>query len=120
MNIKLDENLPTELSGVLSQLGHAVDTVRDEGLQGRSDGEVWQAARAGNRFLITQDLDFSDARNFRPGAHPGVLVVRLREPTRRKLLEHLAAAFRRNDLRNWQSCLVVLSESRIRVHRPIS
>jgi len=38
---------------------------------------MWSAARRDERFLITQDLDFSDIRQFKPGTHPGLLLVRL-------------------------------------------
>jgi hypothetical protein len=40
MRIKLDENLPAALGGVLARLGHAVDTVPDEGLGGH-DAAAW-------------------------------------------------------------------------------
>ena len=71
MNIKLDENLPERIVFELQALGHDVDTLRSEHLEGRNDDEVWQTAQAANRFLITQDLDFSDVRRFRPGTHAG-------------------------------------------------
>ena len=60
MNIKLDENLPERLVSELEALGHDVDTVPSEHLAGRVDHEVWQAAQVADRFLFTQDLDFSD------------------------------------------------------------
>ena len=60
MKIKLDENLPDRLVAVLTGLGHDVDTVRGEQLIGRVDSDVWNAAQAAQRFLVTQDLDFSD------------------------------------------------------------
>ena len=69
MRIKLDENLPVALGVALTRLGHDVDTVMAEGLTGSPDPEVWLAAQANRRFLITQDLDFSDIGRFRPGAH---------------------------------------------------
>ncbi len=62
MKIKLDENLPDRLVAVLTGLGHNVDTVRTEQLTGSADPDVWSAAQADPRFLITQDLDFSDVR----------------------------------------------------------
>ncbi len=62
MKIKLDENLPARLGDVLSDLGHDIDTVIQERLAGHSDAEVWEAAQRAERFLITQDLDFSDIR----------------------------------------------------------
>jgi len=45
VRIKLDENLPVSLAARLTALGHSVDTVIDEGLAGRDDGSVWQAAQ---------------------------------------------------------------------------
>ncbi len=58
MKIKLDENMPVSLLDDLIRLGHQVDTALHEGLNGRSDTEVWNATQTTGRFLITQDLDF--------------------------------------------------------------
>lgn len=74
MKIKLDENLPVRLVRILSQLGHETDTVGQEGLAGQDDRHVWEAAQGAGRFLITQDLDFSDIRRFTPGTHQGILL----------------------------------------------
>ncbi|MGA1988201.1 MAG: DUF5615 family PIN-like protein [Candidatus Sulfotelmatobacter sp.] len=75
MKIKLDENLPVSLTLILSSLQHDVHTVAEENLSGSSDREVWEAAQRDARFLITQDLDFSDLRRFAPGTHCGILLV---------------------------------------------
>ena len=61
MNIKLDENLPLRLAPLLKDLGHEVHTLQDERLIGHADREIWEAAQKESRFLITQDLDFSDS-----------------------------------------------------------
>lgn len=45
MRIKLDENRPTRLVSVLSELGHDVDTVPSERIAGKDDAVVWQAAQ---------------------------------------------------------------------------
>ena len=66
MKIKLDENLPVRLARTLEKLGHDTDTIPEEGLTGRSDLHIWEAAQEAERFLITQDLDFSDTRRFSP------------------------------------------------------
>jgi len=70
LKIKLDENLPTRLARDLRVLAHDVETVREEGLEGRDDETIWEVSQSEGRFLITQDLDFSDARRFAPGSHP--------------------------------------------------
>lgn len=80
MKVKLDERIPVRLAGELIALGHDVDTVPSEGLQGRPDSDVWSAAQREDRFLITQDLDFSDVRQFKPGTHAGDRKLRIRRP----------------------------------------
>jgi predicted nuclease of predicted toxin-antitoxin system len=80
VKIKLDENLPAGLAATLGSLGHDVETVPMEGLGGKQDEIIWATAQAEARFLITQDLDFSDIRKYQPGLHHGILLVRLRQP----------------------------------------
>jgi len=48
-----------------------------KGLQGSSDDELFLICKKENRILVTFDLDFSDVRTYSPGAHPGVIVIRL-------------------------------------------
>ena len=72
MKIKLDDNLPDRLALAVHDLGHDVDTVVSERPVGADDPVVWEPAQRSARFLITQDLDFSDLRRDAPGAHHGV------------------------------------------------
>ena len=118
MRIKLDENLPAGLTTVLAALGHDADTVPGEGLRGQDDRTVWRAAQDAGRLLITQDMDFSDVRRFRPGSHHGLVLVRLKKPGRRALTERVLTAFRSEDASTWERAFVVLTDSRTRVHRP--
>lgn len=118
MKIKLDENLPASLVASLSALGHEMDSVTSEGLSGRRDPEIWQAAQEAGRFFITQDLDFSDLRKFRPCAHEGLMLVRLRLPGRERLARSLLEAFRTENAADWRRCFVVLTDRMIRVRRP--
>jgi len=118
MKIKLDENMPASLVDALAKMGHDVDTVVVEGLAGKDDRTVWNATQEAHRFLITQDLDFSDMRAFAPGAHRGILLVRLREPGRTALLQRIEAMFAENDVESWAECFVVGTEHKIRIRRP--
>jgi len=118
VKIKLDENLPDRLVAVLTGLGHNVDTVRTEQLTGRADPDVWSAAQAAQRFLITQDLDFSDMRRYTPGTHAGLLLVRLPRPGRNALFERVSTVFQTEKVEGWAGCLVVATEQKIRVRRP--
>jgi predicted nuclease of predicted toxin-antitoxin system len=118
VRIKLDENLPLRIVRLLATLGHETDTVPQEGLSGQDDSHVWQAAQRAGRFFITQDLDFSDVRRFVPGAHHGLLLVRLRDPGRNALLKRLRSLFQTENVEAWKQCFVVATEHKVRVRAP--
>jgi predicted nuclease of predicted toxin-antitoxin system len=118
VRIKLDENIPQSAVSRLNALGHDVHTVIEEGLSGRSDGEVWAVAQAEMRFLVTQDLDFSDQRRFAPGSHQGILLVRLPDSEQWRLADYLAAWFSAPEAETWERCFVVATLNKVRVRRP--
>jgi predicted nuclease of predicted toxin-antitoxin system len=118
MRVKLDENLPVGLAPLLNNLGHDVHTVHEEGLTGCADKNIWEAAQNERRFLITQDMDFSDSRTYAPGAHCGILLVRLRSPNRTDLIDRVQEIFHQESVSEWTGCFVVATERKIRVLRP--
>ncbi|MBT3294392.1 MAG: DUF5615 family PIN-like protein [Verrucomicrobia bacterium] len=119
MKIKLDENIPSSLKDVIAHHGHDVDTVISEGIAGKDDDVVWRYATESGRFLITQDLDFSDIRRFAPGSHHGILLVRLRDPGIRALRARLEDLFRTEDVDDWAACVVVATDTKLRIRRPL-
>ena len=118
MKLKLDENLPVSVAAILSSLHHDVHTVAQENLSGSSDCDLWEAAQRDERFLITQDLDFSDLRRFAPGTHFGILLVRLRSPDRRTLSSRVREIFQHEEVAAWSRCFVVATDRKVRVVRP--
>lgn len=120
MKIKLGENLPFRLASLLKGLAHDVHTLHDEQLLGHADSEIWEATQRESRFLITQDLDFSDLRQFAPGSHHGILLVRLRSPNRSDLIERIGELFHKENVAEWTGCFVIATERKIRVLRPES
>ena len=86
-------------------------------LAGRADAEIWRQCQLEERLLMTQDLDFSDARKFQPGSHAGIVLVRLQNPGRVALFGLLSSIFRNHDVEAWKGCFVVLSETKIRIRR---
>lgn len=89
MKLKLDENLGRSVAARLSDAGHDVDSVLEEGLGGADDAAVLAAATAERRVLVTTDLDFSDPRSHPPADSSGIVVLRV---VRQALAEYLIAA----------------------------
>lgn len=118
MKIKLDENLPEVVGASLGNFGHEVHTVLSEGLKGRNDRAIWEAAQVESRFLITQDLDFSNIHQFTPGTHAGILLIRLHAPSRLNLVAAIENIFRTEDVEQWPGCFVIATERKTRVIKP--
>jgi predicted nuclease of predicted toxin-antitoxin system len=118
VKIKLDENIPHGVRDRFAGQELDIETVIDEGLGGRPDTEVWAAAQAEGRFLVTQDLDFSDRRKFAPGTHHGLLIVRLPDGEQWRIGDYVTAWLSSPDLATWAGCFVVATPTKVRVLRP--
>jgi predicted nuclease of predicted toxin-antitoxin system len=118
VKVKLDENIPARACERLVAAGLDADTAVQEGLGGRPDADVWAAAQRAGRFLVTQDLDFSDVRRFEPGSHHGLLLVRLPDAEQWRIADYVVGWLTAPAASTWERCFVVASPSRIRVLRP--
>lgn len=91
----VDEDLPRSTAVALRRAGHRASDVRDVGLRGRSDREVFAFAQAQGAVLVSADKGFANVLAFPPGTHNGLIVVRVPNelPTRllnEELLRSLA------------------------------
>lgn len=115
MKLKLDENIPELVREFLTELGHDVHSVADEGLAGASDGDVIAACATEERILITLDLDFADIRAYPPGSYHGVWVLRPPKQTFKTIEALVRAAVRLSALERVIGQLWVIDEKRIRI-----
>jgi predicted nuclease of predicted toxin-antitoxin system len=86
MRFKVDENLPTEVAGLLSQQGHDAQTVHDEGIAGARDESLHAVCKRESRILVTLDIDFSDIRSYPPEQLPGTIVLRVGNQSKKHVL----------------------------------
>ena len=70
----VDEDLPRATAGVLQDRGFEVLDVRDHGLRGKSDKEVFDFAQKQGAILLTADLGFGNLLDFPLGRHAGILI----------------------------------------------
>jgi predicted nuclease of predicted toxin-antitoxin system len=117
VKIKLDENIPVALCAFLQHKGHDVDTVRDEGLFGRDDSEVWAAARREGRMLVTRDIGLAGSIASSSDAHPGLMLLRLRDPGRLALRQRLIDVIETGMVAQWTNAVVVVTERKARVRK---
>ena len=89
MNFFLDENFPVTASELLIEAGHRCNRILDFEPQGRDDKTVFEQAQAFEAVLLSTDKDFFHTVPFLFNSHAGVVVIALRQPNRRAILERL-------------------------------
>jgi predicted nuclease of predicted toxin-antitoxin system len=87
-------------------------------LTGHNDSSIVKAACHEDRLLLTQDLDFADVRTYKPVTHPGIILIRLRDSSRRRLIERMQQLLSSESIESWKKCFVVISDHKLRIRRP--
>lgn len=108
MKLLFDENLAPRLATALCDLYPGSAHVRDCGLRGTSDDEVWQYALKNGFAIVSRDSDFAQRSSLR-GSPPKVIWLRVGNCTTARvdfILRNAAARMRAfND--GEESCLVL-------------
>ena len=115
MRFKIDENLHEDVAEALRTHGHDAQTVFDQGLRGHADPEIADVARREGRVVVTLDLDFGNIREYPPEEYRGLIVLRVADQSRRRVLhvmEHVIAVL---DCAPLEGHLWVVSEGGIRI-----
>lgn len=76
------------------------------------------AATAADRIVVTLDRGFGDVRRYPPGAHPGIVVLRVTSPDARTVSDALKAFLANEDLGDLTGCVVVVRGHLVRIRRP--
>jgi predicted nuclease of predicted toxin-antitoxin system len=114
MKILVDENIPRMTVGSLRELGHDVKDIRGTAEQGLSDCDLWTLALTESRLFVTTDKGFTE---YRADPHPGILIVRLRQPNRSKIHSAVMLAIGRFRELEWPGLLVVVRDATMSTSR---
>ena len=117
MRVKVDEDLPKAALTIIVNYGHDAVSVLAQGMGGWKDPAVWRAIQAEGRFLITADKGFADIRNYPPGTHAGILLLRPDQSGIRPVVELLQRALMTCNLESLAGSVVVVTPQGIRVRR---
>ncbi|MBV9659254.1 MAG: DUF5615 family PIN-like protein [Verrucomicrobia bacterium] len=96
MRLLFDENLSPKLPRLLATLFPGSAHVRECGLLGRTDEEVWEYARVNGFTLVSKDSDFQQ-RSLLYGHPPKLVWLRIGNCTRQQLVRLITT--REQDIR---------------------
>lgn len=108
MKILVDENIPATTVTDLREQGHDILDIRGTSDQGMSDQELWQKAVREKRLLITTDKGFVEHRDDR---HYGLLIIRLKQPSRVKIHQRVFQALKHYPANQWPGLMVVMRDT---------
>ena len=118
MKIKVDEDLPKKVAEAVRGVVPDTLTVIEEGLSGILDPALWETVQREQRFLITGDKAFANIREYPPGSHAGVLLLRPDEDGIPQLMDLIQEVLKLGILENLGGCIAVATPRRMRVRRP--
>jgi predicted nuclease of predicted toxin-antitoxin system len=114
-----DEDMSVTVARVLRDAGHEAIHVREAGMQGASDSEVFLFAQGRNAILVTEDLDFSDIRAYPLGTHAGIVVLRMPDNVAYALRGRRVAEAIQDELDDGlEGCLLIVEPASARLRRP--
>ncbi len=108
MKILVDENMPATTVTELREQGHDVLDIRGTTDQGMNDQDLWQKAVQGQRLLITTDKGFAEHRDEQ---HYGLLIIRLKQPSRAKIHQRVMQALKRYSANQWPGLMIVMRDT---------
>lgn len=90
MKILIDECLPSELKGVLADMGHECQTVRQAGFGSKKNGELLTLAEGRWKVLLTSDKNIRHQQNM-TGRSVSIIVLRAKSNRMKDLLPLMPA-----------------------------
>ncbi|HIH44820.1 MAG TPA: DUF5615 family PIN-like protein [Candidatus Methanoperedenaceae archaeon] len=110
--------MPRSTGKILDENGYDVLDVRDYGLRGKADEEIYDFAQREKAVILTGDRDFGNILRFPPGNHFGIVVAHFPNemPTiemNRYLLERL------NELTedDFKGNVIIIETNKVRIRR---
>jgi hypothetical protein len=118
LRIKIHEDLPKGVAEAVRGVVPDTLTVLEEGLSGIPDPALWETAQKEQRFLITGDKAFANIKQYEPGTHSGVLLLRPDEDGIPQTLDLIRDVRKLGILESLGGCIAVATPRRLRVRRP--
>jgi hypothetical protein len=116
--VKLDEDLSPLVGEPFSAFGHRVAPVLEQGWSGLPDAQLITKVAAEARMLITADKGFGDIRNYPPGSHTGIVVLRADQESILAYRTLAATLLEEWELADLVGSIVVVTPRGVRVRRP--
>ena len=115
----IDEDIPRSTAKELIKAGYQALDVRDIGLRGQSDDEIFAYAQKQKAILLSADLGFANTVRFPIGSHNGIIILRFpNEISTGALNQELLKSLSELKNEDIYGNLVIIEPGRVRIHHP--
>jgi predicted nuclease of predicted toxin-antitoxin system len=114
----IDEDMPRSTMGVLKAAGYEALDVRDCGLRGKSDKDIFAFAQRSGAVILTGDMGFGNLYQFPLGRHYGIVIVHFpNEISMFEMSRQITKALQGLAETDYAGNLIILEPGRIRVRK---
>ncbi len=117
MKFFVDAPISFKVVEFLRDLGHEAFHAIELGMEQASDDDIAEYGAREGMVILTTDLGFSDLLVHRGEVSPGVMIIRLRYPTREKVIERLHQTLTSIPKEEFLGAITIIEENRVRVRR---
>ena len=114
----IDEDMPCSTGRILKQRGYDIRDIRDYGLRGAEDEEIYEFAQREKAVILTGDRGFGNILRFPLGKHFGIVVAHF--PNKMLTMEinrHLIERFEDLLEDDFKGNLIIIEPGKIRIRR---
>ena len=116
LRILVDEDIPRPTAGLLQSLGINAIDLRDVGLKGATDDEVFGYAQKQEMVIISRDKEFGNIVKYPLGTHHGIIWVNLPNTfIRQQILDAVKRFFVEVERNKLLNNLTILEVGRYRI-----
>jgi predicted nuclease of predicted toxin-antitoxin system len=114
----IDEDMPRSTGKILYDHDYNVKDIRDFGLRGATDQEVYLFAQGNQSVIITGDLGFGNILQFPIGSHFGIVIAHFpNEMTTSEMNRQLIERFKDLTEEDFKGSLIIIEPGKIRIKR---
>lgn len=114
----IDEDMPRSTGAILKEHGYEVKDVRDYGLRGAEDKEVYEFAHREKAAILTGDRGFSNILRFPLGKHFGIVIAHFpNEMLTKEINRQLLERFKDLSEDDFKGNLIIIEPWKIRIRR---
>ena len=114
----IDEDMPRSTGTILKECGYDVKDIRDYGLRGAEDKEIYKFAQRNEAVILTGDRGFGNILRFPLGEHFGIIVVHFpNEMSTMEINRQILERFENLSEDDFNGNIIIMEPLKIRIRR---